>query len=378
MTANVSLSTHHARLSGIEAARGIAATMVVFYHTARHLKVDYGVMPWVGFAQFGHAGVDFFFVLSGFIIFFVHQKDLDRRDRLFAYFERRFTRIYPMFWFSLVIGLLLALMSSSHKFPSLSFILHSATLLPFGADIGVAWTLNHEVLFYLIFATALINRRAGFIVFACWLGFICMSWAMGYAPKHSPVLLCLASVLNLQFFLGIFVAYIVKQHVVKHNGMILTAGIAMFCGVALAEDIGAFNGYAPSGQMAYGLSSMLIILATANGNMNGQFQAPTPLVQLGTASYSIYLLHLPCIGVIYKLLSVSGLRSHIPLDLLYILLVSGAIAISVVISKFVERPLMNLVRRFIKSLLAYCQAKTPAFKAQNSTQLQKDDGVVEQ
>ena len=65
------------RLVGIQAARGAAALLVVFYHAGRMLSLDQyvGNDPLRGLFRFGHAGVDFFFVLSGFIIYFVHHKD---------------------------------------------------------------------------------------------------------------------------------------------------------------------------------------------------------------------------------------------------------------------------------------------------------------
>jgi exopolysaccharide production protein ExoZ len=335
------------KLSSIEAARGIAATMVVFYHAARHLKADYGIMPWAGMSQFGHAGVDFFFVLSGFIIFFVHQNDLGHRSKLLTYFERRFTRIYPLFWVSLIVGIALSLFSSTQKFKGFSAILQDATLLPFGGDVGVAWTLQHEILFYLIFASAIISRRVGIAAFTLWLAFITVSWTVGSVPSSSPVLMRLASTFNLEFFFGMLAAYIVKNHVVNKRYLLLTFGVAGFSGFALAENFGVFNGYAASAQIAYGISSMLVVIGIASANLNGLLKAPRFLTELGSASYAIYLLHLPCIGVIYKLLGAAGLLTRLPLGLLYALLSTGAVGICFVISKLVEYPLMNFVRNLI-------------------------------
>ena len=66
------------KLIGVQAARGIAALFVVLYHTGRMLSLEQyvGRDPWGGLFHFGHAGVDFFFVLSGFIIYYVHHKDI--------------------------------------------------------------------------------------------------------------------------------------------------------------------------------------------------------------------------------------------------------------------------------------------------------------
>lgn len=349
MTSSKKLPAGQQKLSSIEAARGIAALMVVFYHAARHLKADFGVLPWNGIFKFGHAGVDFFFVLSGFIIFFVHQPDIGRPSRLFAYFERRFTRIYPLFWVSLVIGLALAGLSSTKVFPGGLTIIQHATLLPFHDDVGVAWTLQHEILFYLIFAMAMLHRAIGIAVFAVWFVFILTCWATGHTYENSLLFARLASTFNLEFFFGILAAYIVKTHPLKRGYLLLAAGIVIFAGFAFAEDIGVFNGYADSAKIAYGFSSLLIVIGLASANLTGRLAAPSTLAQLGTASYSIYLLHLPCIGVMYKLFGVAGMLTVIPLGLLYLLLSGGAIVICVIISRTVEYPLMQCIRQYLST-----------------------------
>lgn len=345
MTGFINLPAEQRKLSSIEAARGIAALMVVFYHAARHLKADFGILPLGGIFKFGHAGVDFFFVLSGFIIFYVHQLDIGRPSRLLPYFERRFTRIYPLFWVSLVIGLALIALSSTQAFPSVLTIIQHATLLPFHDEVGVAWTLQHEILFYLMFAMAMVHRGIGIAVFAVWLGVILIFWVTGYAYEKSLFLARLVSTFNLEFFFGMLAAYIVKKYTLKRGYLLLATGIVTFAGFAFAEDIGVFNGYADSAKIAYGVSSMLIVVGLASANLTGRLAAPPALAQLGTASYSIYLLHLPCIGVMYKLLGVAGLLTVIPLDLLYLLLSGGAIVICIIISRTVEYPLMQWVRQ---------------------------------
>lgn len=333
--------TTNRRLSGIEACRGIAAMMVVFYHAARHLKSDYGSMPWHGIAQFGHAGVDFFFVLSGFIIFFVHKRDLGKPSTLIGYFERRYTRVYPLFWLSLIVVVVLAAFSSKHIIPSFDTLLKRATLLPFGGDVGVAWTLQHEIIFYLFFAASIINRRLGIVVFLVWLCFILYSSAIGYVPVDSPLLSCVASMFNVDFFFGILAAYVVSSESIKNDSLIFGFGVLLFFCFAFAENIGVVNGYTDLSKIAYGLSSMLIIMGIAGGNLNGHLNAPAWLTRLGKASYSIYLFHLPCIGIIYKILTIFGLKEYFTLGGLYFLLSTGSILMCMMISKYIEYPLIN-------------------------------------
>lgn len=337
------------KLTGIEAARGIAATMVVFYHAARHLNLNFGVMPLNGVAQFGHAGVDFFFVLSGFIIFYVHSKDVGKPSILATYFERRFIRIYPLFWFSLAISLGLTYFSSTMAFPGPITILQHATLLPFGGDVGVAWTLQHEIMFYLIFAGVLIHRQVGIVLFAAWFCFILAAWSMGNTYTDSPALARLASTYNLEFFFGVFAAYLMKRLPSHFIFPVLIIGVSAFAGFALAENMGRFNAYTSSAPIAYGLSSMLVVIGIAAANENGQLGAPRFLTQLGTASYAIYLLHIPFIGVFYKFLKIAGLHIAMPLNVLFLLLVASAIASCIVISRLVEYPLMQWIRRFVPS-----------------------------
>lgn len=344
MASSTNLHAEQGKLSSIEAARGIAALMVVFYHAARHLKADFGVLPWGGIFKFGHAGVDFFFVLSGFIIFFVHQQDIGHPSRLLPYFERRFTRIYPLFWVSLAIGLALTGLSSTQTFPDVFAIVQHATLLPFHDDVGVAWTLQHEILFYLFFAVALFHRKTGIAVFATWLGLILTYWSIGYNYQDSLLIARLASTFNLEFFFGMLAAYVVKKYTFKRGYLLMLAGIFIFVGFAFAENVGVFNGYADPAKIAYGFSCMLIVVGLASANLTGRLAAPSALAQLGTASYSIYLLHLPCIGVMYKLLGVAKLLAKIPLDFLYLLLSGGSIVICIMISRTVEYPLTQWVR----------------------------------
>nr|WP_314622244.1 acyltransferase [uncultured Noviherbaspirillum sp.] len=344
MTGRSNASAAARKLSGIEAARGIAAILVVFYHAARHLNLNFGIMPLNGVAQFGHAGVDFFFVLSGFIIFYVHRKDVGKPSSVATYFERRFTRIYPLFWFSLAVALVLTYFSSTQPFPGPLTILQHATLLPFGGDVGVAWTLQHEIMFYLIFAVALLHRQLGIALFAGWFCFILVAWGVGEGHTDSPVLARLASTYNLEFFFGILAAVLMRKLPTHLIYPVLAIGIGAFASFSLAENMGRFNAYTPVAPIAYGLSSMLIVIGIAAANQNGWLSAPRFLTQLGTASYATYLLHIPCIGVYYKLLTIAGLHTAMPLDVLYLLLVTSAIGSCIVISRMVEYPLMQLVR----------------------------------
>ena len=336
---------HNTKLASIEVARGVASVMVVFYHAARHLKVDYGYLPWAGVSQFGHAGVDFFFVLSGFIIFYVHRADINRPRRLANYFYRRFTRIYPYFWFSLIVGIAIAALSIKHSVPPITFLLLEAALMPITGDVGVAWTLQHEILFYIVFASAIFNLRIGLCVFAAWLTFLIGSWTAFFPQFDIPVLLRLSAPVDIEFFFGMAAAYWATSKYLKNYKIHLWLGLISFFAFGLAENLKMFDGYAPSGRLAYGLSSMLLVVGITAAESRKPFVIPKFLIAVGNASYSIYLFHLVCIGIAYKLIDLTGLRPVIPVNIQYVILVGAGVGGGMVLSRIIEFPLINMVRR---------------------------------
>src|SRR5579864_9480491 len=93
-----SMVTAPRTLQSVRAFRGAAALLVLFFHASSvstfFLHSDF--WSWLFF--FGYSGVDFFFVLSGFIIFLTHRADIGRSERLNAYLTKRFIRIYPVYW----------------------------------------------------------------------------------------------------------------------------------------------------------------------------------------------------------------------------------------------------------------------------------------
>ena len=78
-------AAHPDRLLGIQLARGMAAFLVCAFHFQNGLSWIVGYVPFWGVFEFGRSGVDFFFVLSGFIIFLVHADDIGRGHRLSRY-----------------------------------------------------------------------------------------------------------------------------------------------------------------------------------------------------------------------------------------------------------------------------------------------------
>ncbi|MFL5251667.1 MAG: acyltransferase family protein [Rhodopila sp.] len=120
-----------------------------------------GHIPFGNAFGFGHAGVDFFFVLSGFIISYAHAADIGRPERSGRYAWRRITRIYPLYWVVTAIEVMSPAPDAAARLAP-GHVPRSLLLPETGSPIvGVVWTLWSEMLFYLVFTLPVLNRRFG-------------------------------------------------------------------------------------------------------------------------------------------------------------------------------------------------------------------------
>lgn len=161
------------RNHGINALRGIAATLVVITHA---INVSLPRFPefTVGHMPYRIGGVDVFFVISGFIMSYSTRKYLDGRLDGTGFLRRRLLRIAPLYWLvTLAVGTLVAIRPAFSDRPfSLAFLIASLTFFPYhvGNDtlrtsiLPQAWTLGYEMIFYLLFALfTSVNYRKGII-----------------------------------------------------------------------------------------------------------------------------------------------------------------------------------------------------------------------
>ena len=332
-----------AKFDGIEAGRGLAASAVVLYHAARHLDKLYGMPTLMSAFQFGHAGVDLFFVISGFIILYVHYRDIGAPGRLGHYVGRRFTRVMPTYWVALAITVLLAT-GGGHALPSLTDLAWSVSLLPsnHGLLLDIAWTLRYELVFYAVFCVLILNRTAGVAVMALWLALLVAVFVVGFSI---PVPGSLYGAFNLQFFLGMGAAYVMHNYEFPAPKTLLAVGIVAFALVAGAENVGALDGYTNAARLYYGVPAAMIVLGVALAGRTDALPIPSWLRILGSASYSIYLFQFVFIGIAWKLWLAAGLDRAVPHGLAFVPLAVAGIGGGILMSRWVEHPLIRMVRR---------------------------------
>jgi exopolysaccharide production protein ExoZ len=330
------------KLALIEIYRGLAACAVVLYHAARHLNAEGNAPHLMSVWQFGHAGVDLFFVISGFVITYVHLDDIGRPDRLGHYAARRFQRVFPLYWIATLVTLAIDV-AGSIGWPSPTKALISITLFPFGDEpiVGVAWTLQFEMLFYLAFGLCILNRKAGLAAGALWLAAIFARMVSGGLDAVQGLLV---SVYCLQFFAGVLAAIWVRRAPQSVPGWALPVGLVLMLAAMLAENTGLMDGYANIARLYYGLPSALIVLGGAMASRRGAWRPGRILLALGRASYSIYLFQFVFFGVVWQIWQRVALLRGLPEAAPFAALSLAAILGGVAVSRTCEYPLLRWIR----------------------------------
>lgn len=335
------------KLDLIEATRGIAAALVVLYHVARHLDKAEISDFWIKIFQFGHSGVDLFFVISGFIIFHVHQKDIGKRNALPGYAIRRITRIYPIYWLALGATIALSILGANPP-PNLNSVLASVLLFPSDQEplLGVAWTLQFEIFFYLLFAALIFNKRIGLIIVSAWMLLIIIQSVTKLSIPAIPKFIF--SLYNIQFIFGILTSIAVNHYIKTPKVNLIALGCSIFGIAAALENFGLVNGYSDSMRLIYGGAASLLIAGCAS-RKHAKTKIPNWLKHLGSASYSIYLFQFIFIGITWKMLSFLELNQPIFSTPIFIALSFAGILGGVFISRTIEYPTMKVIRSYLSA-----------------------------
>ena len=352
-----------ARLDSLQVCRGCAALLVGLHHAGTFANGHPGG-PFLGGAMdWGAAGVDFFFVLSGFIIFFVHRRDLGCPASLGAFAVKRLVRIYPIYWVACVVVIPLYFLfpgSGPAYTHDPAAILTSVLLVPQAhfPILAQAWTLTYEMLFYALFA-GLIWRFRLFVVPA-------VAWMAVCAGIYFFELLTRSSVLgdppasfgfpwnwlfsrhNLLFGFGVGTAVLVMR------------GVSVrWCRVSQAVGVGLFVGFAALNQpgspfdlvkrldypLTFGVASALVVIGAAGLDVAlPTLRTPGILLYLGNASYSIYLFHSIAMSILVR--PAARVVAHgLSVNATCLLMCAAAVGVGCLAHSLVEQPLLNLLRR---------------------------------
>jgi peptidoglycan/LPS O-acetylase OafA/YrhL len=331
-------------LNCLQAGRALAALAVVAFHLSGAFGDsrygDYPVSQTL--ARHGSLGVDFFFVLSGFIILAAHAKDIGRPDRWRRYIWRRFARVYPIYW--IYVGgfcVLLALGVGYFMRPDrdVAAWFSAFSLIHLSSDappLHVAWTLFHEIAFYAFFSLLILNRWIGAAALAIW-AVVCLALHRFTGESGYSAFEVYTSAYNLEFFCGMAAYGLFRRG--RNPGLLLAAG-----GVVLAGALVLSEGFDRVENALFAVGFALTMAGATITESRGHLPMPKALVALGGASYSLYLIHVPVIGALLRVSAATGLMKTVPEPLLWWVLFAITAAVAYGAWLLLEKPLQQALR----------------------------------
>jgi len=289
----------------IQILRGVAATLVAGYHLLLGVRSE-GYDWQIGEMLFasGGLGVDIFFVISGFIIYYIAFRSA--KPTPFGFLINRFWRVVPPYWAASVLSILLSvalfvLLNDASQLSSATKIIYSLALWPMPPldyVLPIAWTLSLELMFYLIFAvTALrFNTTVFFASLVTWYvvglaGVLYANDMSGFAyPAINPIVL--------EFLFGALIAKFTLSGWTGYHRIAFTTGaIALLYVLFLdVETTGLMRR-----EFLYGIPSAALVY----GAIGLRWQWHRVMLLWGESSYLLYLLHVMIFQVFGSLIRIS-------------------------------------------------------------------------
>ena len=354
------------RLGFLDALRGLAAAITVFYHLAfvGGVHVPTGL---IGFVKFGGSGVMLFFVVSCFSLFYTMPGRLRQARPIFSFYTHRFFRIAPLFYLWIIIQCVLKReLYGVQGWPSglLENFFFVFNLVP-GRQTGIvmaSWTIGVEMLFYVIFPLIYFKTKSLIHALALTVGTMLIYLAFVFVLPHLRIggagaVASYADWIFLKdlpiFAFGAVCFFVVRDRLVSRGedrdramGLFLIL-FAMYLTVAHGAKWignGIFGGH-PYVWPAICYSLLLVGLS-----LNPLILLVNRFTRfLGAISYSLYLAHAPIILMLRPVYArIMPAVTSVPLAFVACALVTfaAALPLSYLTYRFVELPGIKLGKAF--------------------------------
>jgi len=342
-------------ITNLQLLRALAAYAVVVYHIGDQEPAD---LAWFrSLSHAGAAGVDLFFVLSGFIMVFTTRR---AEPTATDFLRKRITRIVPTYWLVTLATfglLLLGLRPIGNHGADVGYLVSSLLFIPVerGASgtiplVAVGWTLNYEMFFYLVFAAALSltkGRRLAYSIVGVLLAFVLVGL---FVQTANPRLRLVTSPLLLEFSFGILLARLwegalqLSKRTLERLGLglVLVGGSALL-GVGGGVPLPVVTG--PWRFAWFGIPAAAVVAGALSLEAAGRKVSSKRWLFQGEASYALYLVHPLVLQVTRKLIANAPLAATAGLGVRLVILLVACATSAALFYRLVERPLTTLLTR---------------------------------
>jgi peptidoglycan/LPS O-acetylase OafA/YrhL len=332
----------------IQYLRALAALSVVVHHASIALLPNsQSLVPF----QAGAAGVDLFFVISGFIMYYTTAR---RAVLPTDFYLRRLIRIFPLYFTASTLAFLIARVAPGlvRTFsPNPYDYLRSILFIPYyntttkaehwivplvRPEVGQGWTLNYEIFFYLLFGLCLAMPRrfrtqslVAVLLLLTTLGILFKPAGAILATYTDPLLL--------EFLLGIALGHFLIHNV--RTSLKLSGSLLLILGAAASVIVQFYDPHLLPRVIGYGLPAAGVVGAALWLERAKLVPRWPFLLLLGDASYSLYILHGFVLATFRRacaqFFNVNLVTTHI---VFLIVSALAAEAIGILVFKYAERP----------------------------------------
>ncbi|QOV56270.1 acyltransferase (plasmid) [Serratia marcescens] len=350
------------KLASVQALRGLAALAVMLFHFRWNINLSY---PNLGDQLFGWGavGVDVFFIISGFVITLSAKKLTPGLSAVGVFLKHRARRILPAYFIILLITFLLSgAMSTFHYPDKVSNLISAITFSPIDANhapfyvddsgfYGIRWTLNYEVLFYLVMAVCLISKYRWPLLFGMFsLSLVVFPMLAGHSPTldvsgyqfDSAYLNLMTNPIIWMFLVGVAFG-LVYPYTKKLNGQ-LRMSILIVSIIVIGYCILFVPSWGHGMTMSGWYLSILFIAVVLNDELVTKC-IPAFFITLGEISFSLYLIHTLMNGGIGKRFEDIGVADGMPRFALSCVV---SIVLAYLSYRFIERPVSRRKKETVK------------------------------
>jgi peptidoglycan/LPS O-acetylase OafA/YrhL len=344
------------RLASLQVLRAIPALAVVVLHASgKSMSYGWDSHSLHSISKYGNAGVDIFFVISGFIMVVILRDAPRGLITARSFFIARLNRIVPLYWLLTTAWIALLILFPSafglsrfnlwHTLASLFFIPSANPMGVIAPDLDVGWTLNYEMWFYVLFtALVCITRHRIVAIF----GLITLVSTLGFLHKSlgshgfNAIYQTYTNSIIMEFAFGCVLGglYIRKMEIHTVAAVACAAVTVLFFAsplFAIATDSGQ-NRF-----LVYGLPALSVVALAVS--LEHRVPWNRFLQHLGDASYSLYLTHAFSVPATVKLLQLVDRTHRLPGILVCIAAIGVSVFVALMAHRYLEKPLGRLVRR---------------------------------
>lgn len=353
-------------LDSIQFLRAVAVLLVVFFHY--RFDLSYFITNSATLFFNGSIGVDLFFVISGFIIYFVTDNNKSGFNASISFIFKRVIRVIPPYFIMTMVFVYFGGYSIDNLMNSLLFLPSTTSEAPFYGypSLVVGWSLNYEIYFYLaafIGILAFKNKKWLFVTLgimtiiitpAIVKGNLLLSSTFNYGIKSAYLSMITNSII-IDFVFGVLCGWITKNVTFSSKIVVSLSIISIFFFTAVY-----FIGFrSEHGPILWGFASFMLVLSFVELEKKQLIYIPKTMTAIGDISFSIYLIHIPVLvwshyifNNTYPLYSLEHKGIYIS-ALSIILTCLGSIVYYIVI----EKGLCNALRSYLTVVASYLYKK---------------------